>query len=222
MPCVHTENIRQMIRAATSDEQQTLIMVQRLFLRRPHLHNAIRLPDHTALETLSEFVVRYIEQVPNCIEAIYNIAQEADILQQVAPLLKVAIDYFLQPLALTDNRGSLQGLMDEAYLAHRLLEEINDRFIGLCGAPLAPIDMTRSNLIVHALIGEPFANELDQAVLFSAEILLSEYRFSGSAFNRFFAEHKKHGWSREISRWPCLTEDLAISLDFGDTPSSPL
>lgn len=218
MPCVHTTQIRQMIHAATDDDQQTLSMVQTLAARAPNLHTAIRLPDQTAPQALSDFVVRYIEQVPNCIEAIYDIASDAGILDQVAPLLKVAIDYFLEPLALTENRGPLQALLDEAYLAHRLLEEINDRFIGLCGAPLAPIDTTRANIIVHDLIGEPFANELDQAVLFSAELLLSEYHFSGQAFNRFFAEHKKNGWSREISRWPCLTEDLAISLDFGEAP----
>ena len=94
MPCVHTTQIRQMIHAATDDDQQTLSMVQTLAARAPNLHTAIRLPDQTAPQALSDFVVRYIEQVPNCIEAIYDIASDAGILDQVAPLLKVAIDYF--------------------------------------------------------------------------------------------------------------------------------
>ncbi|HEY7883984.1 MAG TPA: hypothetical protein VIC08_03455 [Cellvibrionaceae bacterium] len=215
MPSEHLKSIRQKIQAATEREGETLQLVKCLASRAPDLHNAIRLPDNTAPEVLADFLVHYIEQAPNVVEALFDIAKRANIVQQIGPLLNIAMDYFLTPPSIIRDRRPLEALIHQAYLAHRLLEEINDRFIILCGAPLAPIDMTRANIIVHELIGEPFANELDQAVLFSAELLLSEYHFLGEAFDRFFAEHRQNGWSREISRWPCLTKDLAISLDFG-------
>jgi hypothetical protein len=46
------------------------------------------------------------------------------------------------------------------YLAHRLLEELNDVLNASYHCPVIPEDMTRSNLIVHHIIGEPFANNM--------------------------------------------------------------
>lgn len=206
--------IRELIDEAEQREGETISLVERLHERSGHLHSAINLPEETAALLLADFVVRYIEHVPDFIEALHDMASEAGIREGIEPLLNIAIEYFLNPPDLIAGHSALELLLDEAYLAHRLLEEINDRFIGLCGAPLVPMDMTRANLVAHELIGEPFANELDQAVLFSAELLLSEYNFRGEAFDRFFARHREHGWSVELSRWPCLATDRAIFLNF--------
>ncbi|WP_020208533.1 hypothetical protein [Gilvimarinus chinensis] len=208
------EAIRQLIDGAAQAESETISLVDRLHLRHPQLHSAIHLESDTAPLLLADFVVRYIEHVPDFIEAIHAIANEADISSGVEPLLDIAIDYFLSPPDLLKGHSAMESLLGEAYLAHRLLEEINDRFIGLGGAPLVPMDMTRANLIAHELIGEPFANELDQAVLFSADLLLTEYNFKGEAFERFFCKHREQGWSVELSRWPCLAADRAIFLNF--------
>jgi hypothetical protein len=155
--------------------------------------------------------------VPEFIEAISDITKEAGIFDGILPLLNIASDYFLAPPDIIGEHGQLEALLDEAYLAHRLLEEVNDRFIGYCGIPLAPMDMTRANVIAHELIGEPYANELDQAVLFSAELLLNQYSFAGESFQYYISMHKSRGWSQELKRWPCLTEDLAIVLDFSNS-----
>ena len=82
------------------------------------------------------------------------------------------------------------------------------------GIPLAPMDMTVANIIAHELIGEPFANELDQAVLFSAELLLNEHGFEGANISHYVTAHRDRGWSQELERWPCLVEDLSISVEF--------
>ncbi|MDO3387738.1 hypothetical protein QWI17_17980 [Gilvimarinus sp. SDUM040013] len=206
--------IRDIIESATERQGETASLVECLALRAPQLHNAISLPADSAPLLLADFVVRYIEHVPDFIEAIYEIACDAGLIKEVQPLLSIATDYFLKPPDLLAEHSPLESLLDEAYLAHRLLEEINDRFIQHCGQPLVPMDTTRANLIAHELIGEPFANELDQAVLFSAELLLSEYSFTGAAFEHFFERHKKNGWSVELSRWPCLAADRAIFLNF--------
>ena len=210
--------IRDFITHAREQDKESAQLLSLLEKRAHYLHEAIKLPDDHAADLLADFVVRYIEQVPNFIEAITSIAQEAGIYDGVSPLLNIACDYFLSPPDIVNGHSHLETLLDEAYLAHRLLEEVNDRFIGYCGIPLAPMDMTRANIIAHELIGEPFANELDQAVLFSAELLLNEYGFSGENFQHYIDSHKARGWSEELERWPCLTDDLAIAVEFGEKP----
>ncbi len=209
--------IRQLIVNAKQHELATPQLNRVLQLRTQHLHEAIKLPHLEAEQLLTKFVIRYIGQVPEFIEAISEITKEAGIYDGISPLLHIASDYFLAPPHIIGNHSQFEALLDEAYLAHRLLEEVNDRFIGFCGIPLAPMDMTRANVIAHELIGEPFANELDQAVLFSAELLLNQYSFAGESFQHYIALHKSRGWSQELQQWPCLTEDLAIVLDFNTT-----
>lgn len=183
--------IRDLIDEAIERPQGVASLVDYLAEKTPSLHTAIDLPDESASLRLADFVVRYIEHVPDFIEAIYEIFQEASLLSQLKPLLDVATGYFLKPPSLVHRNNPLEALLEEAYLAHRLLEEINDRFILHCNQPLVPMDTTRANLVAHELIGEPFANELDQAVLFSAELLLCEYDFSGAAFKKFFCPPQK-------------------------------
>tara|TARA_R110000850_G_scaffold137177_2_gene258341 strand:- start:4057 stop:4713 length:657 start_codon:yes stop_codon:yes gene_type:complete len=206
--------MRTLIDDLSASSEETAALIARLQVRSSTLHNAISLSADVAPLLLADFVVRYIEHVPDFIEAIHTITRDANINQQVDPLLKVAVDYFLRPPELVRGSSTLQVLLAEAYLAHRLLEEINDRFISLCGSPLVPMDTTRANIVAHELIGEPFAIELDQAVLFSADILLTEHHFTGAAFDHFFAHHRAHGWSVELSRWPCLAADRSIFVNF--------
>lgn len=206
--------IRNIILDAKQHDCVSSQLTQMLAERVDQLHYAIKLPPQEAADLLARFIVRYISQVPEFIDAITEISQEAGIYEDVSPLLNIASDYFLTPPDIIGGHNQLEALLDESYLAHRFLEEINDRFMGFCGIPLAPMDMTRANVIAHELIGEPFANELDQAVLFSAELLLDQCSFSGSKFSQYIALHKDRGWSQELKRWPCLTENLAIVLDF--------
>ena len=206
--------IRNLIQQAQTEDSASGRLVRFLECRKAHLHAAIKLPDDEAAARLADFVMRYIRHVPDFIEAISTMAKEAGIYEDVEPLLKIASDYFLSPPSLVDEHSQLQALLDEAFLAHRLLEEVNDRFMAQSGIPLAPMDMTLANLIAHELIGEPFANELDQAVLFSAELLLSEHSLDGDNVRRYIQRHQNDDWQHEIDRWPCLVEDLAIDVDF--------
>lgn len=206
--------IRVLIRQAQEEDTASGRLVDFLNHRTPHLHNAIRLPRDQAAAHLADFVMRYIRHVPDFIEAISTMAKEAGIYDDVSPLLKIASDYFLSPPSLVGEHSQLQAMLDEAYLAHRLLEEVNDRFMAQSGIPLAPMDMTMANIIAHELIGEPFANELDQAVLFSAELLLNEHKLEGENVRQYVAQHLNRGWDEELKRWPCLADDLMIDVEF--------
>ncbi len=212
--------IRETIAQAKAQEQNTGQLTAILKAALPSLHNAIELPQKNGLSALFNFVVLYIERVPDNLEAITILTKNAGIYDYSGVFFNIAQDYFLNPPKMIAEYNGLIALMGEAYLAHRLMEEVNDRIIGRCGIPLAPMDMTRANLIIHSLIGEPFANELDLAVQFSTEMLMDkEHVLDGHAFQVYVKKHKVNGWSKELQRWPCLATDLSIMLNFNHSIS---
>ena len=97
------------------------------------------------------------------------------------------------------------------------MEELNDRLMSTFGAPLAPLDMTVSNIIVHDLLGESFANELDIAVHYSIEGLFEPQKVkSFKALQKYTEAHKNGGWDETLRTWPCLAGDSSITLSFVD------
>ncbi len=214
--------IRETIQQAKAHEEETGHLCSLLEKEIPKLHSAIRLPNENAANALVDFVTRYIEHVPDFVEAISNVTNEARVFDYAETFLRIAKDYFLNPPDIIEGHQGMDALMDEAYLAHRLMEEVNDRFISHCGAPLAPMDMTRSNLIIHHLIGEPFANELDMAVQYSVELCMGKEKvFAHTDFQNYLAEHRQHGWQKELNAWPCLAHDLDITLSFTEPNTRP-
>ncbi len=206
------KQIRDIIKLAQQHENQTQQLSQLLCAHLEVLHQAIELPVDRPLDALHQFVECYIEHAPEFLEAIEDISQQAGIYPQVSPLLRVAEEYFITPPKQLDGHVGLDALLDEAYLAHRLMEELNDRFLHRCGIPLVPMNMTRANLIAHHLIGEPFANELDLAVEAAATHLNAlDEAFGSIAFNEYIYKHQRFGW-QELDEWPCLASDLDIGL----------
>ena len=213
------QRMRSIIDEAKQHEADTAMLHQILRVEITKLHSAIQLPSTDSVEALCRFVEDYVNHVPEFVAAIHDLAEESGIEAQVEGVLSIATGFFLDPPQLLESHSGMMALMDEAYLAHRLIEEVNDRYISLCGQPLAPMDMTRSNLIVHHLIGEPFANELDSAVQYSVELIMARRNdLDNRALRDYMDEHRQRGWSQEMARWPCLAEDLAIKLNFTDNP----
>ncbi len=199
------DRIRSLIQQARQQEQDSGQLRAQLQAALPYLHSTIRLPSADDVDTLLDFVIRYIEHVPDFIEAMTHLTRQAQVFDYADTFLRIAREYFLQPPAMINGHQGLAALMDEAYLAHRLMEEVNDRLIGYCGAPLVPMDMTRSNLIIHHLIGEAFANELDQAVHHTVSLRMSQEKLqSQTALKTYLDEHRRPGWQRELEQWPCL------------------
>lgn len=211
-----TVAIRDTIRLARLREQQHRLLERRMDHHVKNcVHVSIQLPDENPVSCLVEFVVAYIENVPSFIEAVREITHQAEIQDYAEPYLQLAEDYFLKPPEIVAGHVGLEELMDEAYLAHRLMEEVNDRFMIRSSIPLVPMDMTVSNLIVHSLIGEPFANELDEAVQYTVErTMIKEHVYESDAFKAYLEARKKDCWKDELEKWPCLTDTLAINLQF--------
>lgn len=209
---MNTATLRQLIAQARQQEagEQTLARFLQTQLER--LHPSIRLPEDNASGALSAFVIAYIEEVPDVLDAAADVAREAGIEAAVKPVLKIAEQFFLQPPTLVAGHEGLEGLLDEAYLAHRLVEEVNDRYIAHLGQPLIPLDTTRANLIAHQLIGEPFANQLDEAVHHALAGMLDDSSFDQPSVQAYRERLAAPNTASAWQRWPCLSQQLGVEL----------
>lgn len=181
----------------------------------PRLHRAIQLPEHDKEAILMDFVLRYLDHVPNCLDALRNLTHASGIHAYTARFLDAAADFFLKPLGSATSQRGLLALMKRAYLAHRIIEELNDRVLNRCGIPLVPMDMTRANLLMHQLIGEPYANDLDRIVHDTVtDELDDELLMDSSAIQTFVKQQESSYWHRALSQWPALTESLSIAISF--------
>lgn len=209
---MNTAALRQLIAQARQHDAASQALGQFLQTRLTRLHPSIRLPEDDAPGVLTAFVSAYIEQVPDVLDAAAEVAREAGIEGAIKPVLKIAEQFFLQPPALMAGHEGLEGLLDEAYLAHRLVEEVNDRYIAHLGQPLIPLDTTRANLIAHQLIGEPFANQLDEAVHHALAGMLDAASFDQPSVEAYRARLAAPDTASAWQRWPCLSQQLGVEL----------
>lgn len=209
---MNTPALRELINKALNHETNTGQLATQLEAKLKAIHPSIRLPEASPLAALIGFVTAYIEEVPQVIDAATQVAREAGIDDRIKPVLKVAEQFFLQPPELMSGHEGLDGLLDEAYLAHRLVEEVNDLYITHLGQPLIPLDTTVANLVAHQLIGEPFANQLDEAVHHTVMSMLDKNSFMQDSVvayrGRLSAPTTEAAWKR----WPCFSEQLGVGL----------
>lgn len=204
--------VRERIVRARSHEEQTHQLKEYLVRLLPQLHEAISLPEQDPAEALLRFVVRYIEHAPDFLQALGESLHRSGMESYGKVFIDIATEFFLQPPEMIEQNGGLKSLIDEAYLSHRLMEEINDRLLMLCGAPLAPMDTALANVVIHELLGEEFANQLDLAVHYAVEALFQSGN-SDSQFQQFLLRHPAASLSQTLQSWPCLAEDSTIFLN---------
>ena len=204
---MNTAALREQIQKAQQHEKDTGLLTRQLESKLPHLHPAIQLPEADANGVLTRFVAAYIDEVPDLLDAANEVAREAGIESQIKPVLKIAEQYFLQPPV------GLDSLLDEAYLAHRFVEEVNDLYIKHFGQPLIPLDMTVANLIAHQLIGEEFANQLDEAVHHAIDEMLNDESFALESVEAYRDKLSSPDTGAAWKRWPCLSRQLGVGLE---------
>ena len=150
-------DIREVIALAKKNEENTGLLFDRLHWKVNHIQRTVPIVAEQATTHLMAFVLAYIEHVPSMIDALGDAAEASGCLRQVAPLINLVEDIFIYG----SNRGTeerdLEELLSQAYLAHRLVEEINSHFVQAQGEALASIDMASADLIAAHLIGEMIA-----------------------------------------------------------------
>lgn len=209
---MNTEMLQQLIQKSVAQEQVTGQLHQVLQQRIETVESIVQLPELEALERLYEFVIRYIEQVPQMLEDLHHGAVEAGLLSYVSPILEVVEGFFMAPPEELNKVSGLAALMDEAFLAHRLFEEVNDTYIMRVGQPMIPFDMTMSNVIVHTLIGEPFANDLEQVVLIAAKGIFGENKAyeENDKFLAFMDKKDNDNLVQIAQSWPCMSTQMGL------------
>lgn len=203
-----TNSIRQIIAAARQHEQTSAALREHFSRQLPLLGAQLRLPATGAAEALVSFVEQYIDYVPEFIESVSQLSKQRGVEQSVAPFLHMAEDFFLAPPPSLGEDPELKGLLEEAFLAQRLIEEVNDRHIRFRRMPLLPVDMTRANIIVHHLIGDARANRLNDLVEQSALLLVDHQHL----FEKF---HAQDGETSVLDLWqglPCFSRSASIDL----------
>jgi hypothetical protein len=164
--------IREIIAAALRHEAATGELRAALGRRMPALRTTLVLPEDAPLDALMEFITRYVRSVPGCLRLVAAVSRRRGFHGYAAPFLAMAEDYFLCPPGEVLASEGLGALLDEAFLAQRLLEEVNDHHVRHLQQPLLPVDMTEANIIVHHLLGDAFASRLEQLVQHTAQRLL--------------------------------------------------
>ena len=208
-------SIENLVKAANEHEAETSALLNLLESNLAILPKVISLPDTEPAVAFREFVVEYINHVPTFIAAVSFAAKDAGIDDYVRPFLEVATNYFLEPVNVNLAEEGLEALMQQAYLSHRLIEEVNDQYIVRAGIPLIPMDITKANIIVHQLIGETLANSLDEVVEETAKQMTAQDSVYGSAeFKKYVETRKGKGWDQVWKQWSDMTNSLAIDLDF--------
>ncbi len=205
---MNTLALRDLIQRVQRQENTTGDLARQLEARLLRLHPSIQLGVHDHRGVLTHFVERYVEQVPAMLEAVARVADDAGLEAQVKPLLALASAFFIEPGAAVD-RNNLGALLDAAYLAHRLVEEINDRYIAHLGRPLTPLDTTVANLIAHQLIGERYANELDRAVAGAVAGQLGAEVFERGSVRAYRLQLELR---EDVTDWPELARQLGVTL----------
>jgi len=204
--------LKHRIAEATAQSDSREGMQAWLQTRIADLHPSIRLQEDP-VGALQRFATAYIEQVPEVLEAAAAVAESAQLKPRMLPVLNVAEAFFLQPPDLPAEHRGLVTLLDEAYLAHRLVEDVNDRYVAHGGESLIPMDTTRANLIVHHLLGESFANRLDAAVEEAVSGLLPEDLFQSAEFQAYRAQLDPAEVQRLWAQWPCMSQQLGVDIE---------
>jgi len=203
-PLAH-KDITEIINTAIAHEEKNGVL--RLYLERelPLLQRKLILPEPSPVDALMTFITSYIKSVPSSLALVSAVSRHHGFFNYAAPFLHLAEDYFLQPPSAIPNSLGLDALLDEAFLAHRLLEEINDHHMKHLQRPLLPIDMTEANIIVHHLLGDTFATRLEELVQFTASQLLGrEHVWNtvksslGNSDYQPLTSDTIEGWGRDI------------------------
>jgi hypothetical protein len=117
------------------------------------------------LDQCEQAVNGAVDAIPHIIRQMAAAGQQSGIGHLLTPILQQVTDYFLtQDDLIPDSRGNL-GLLDDAYLAHLYLQEINRAYKMSTGSLLLGIDCSGTIAVLRVILGPQITAQLDQAVI---------------------------------------------------------
>ncbi|WP_372957915.1 hypothetical protein [Marinobacter sp.] len=164
-----------------------------------HLPASVTIEGYQPAVCLFRFAIEYIEMAPRLIDCIDDCACKSGRRRLFDPFIQTAIRYFTQPSLILTRYDGLDGLLVKAYLCHRLMEEMYENNLSTRRSNLVDLEATQANLLAHQLIGEPFANELDESITLTVLNLAGSPDYYELNLDPFVTELRKaaHAWMRE-------------------------
>ena len=207
--------ISDLIDHAKKHEAQSMHLSALVEKQLNQLHHTIDLPEENACETLLKFVAEYIDHVPDFLRALEKASEELGIEGFIYPFLDIINENFMAPVLQSRSDVDMYELLEKSYFAHRLIEEVNDTYLAKTGSTLIPMNMTWPNLIIHAILGEEFGNELDSIVEQTVRHMMrSQTIFNPDKFQLFISQRDPEEWVNAWSKWNCMSHQMGIDLKF--------
>ena len=158
---MNTKDIRAQIKRAFDHEKRTGNVAK---LLANHLARmGVSMTAQRQAECLS-FVKAYIQETPDIMDTAFRSAKQAGAMDSMRPIFDAAVNYWAEPYDLIPDNLGLIGLTDDAYLTRLFIETISNLHQQRAGHPLLSVDLGPANRVMHGLIGEPTATQLDAIV----------------------------------------------------------
>lgn len=208
------ESISQIIAQAREQDAGTGQFRQQLADALGELHSLITLDGDDPVGALYNFSCEYIEMAPGLIECVRLCALNAGVAELFAPFIRTATGYFSSPSVLLARFDGLESLLIKAYQCHRLMEEMYENNRSFRNSNLMEPEATQANLLAHHLIGEPFANELDQSILITVRQIAGSPDYFDLNLSPFVEQANDEAWQWMREYWLNLLARNEITFHF--------
>ncbi|WP_028670338.1 hypothetical protein [Saccharospirillum impatiens] len=183
---------------ATEGEQSLQRFIAVFHRKHPHL----LIVEHGSLERrLTAMLIQYCRLLPILLDEAKSVTGRHSSASDFDALHGIVEAFFssLEPKRLTFG---VLGILDKVYFGHRLLEEWHDRHRLDTHRTALSWDTSLSNILVHTLIGDGYANELDAAV---RDVIDTQPRKEGDTIDAKKIRHP-------APPFPCLASRHGVSL----------
>lgn len=196
--------VNEIINQAKAVEFRSRYLQRTLTTQSWQLPELISVDADPAAPQLLNFIIDYIELAPQTLACIANSAKRVGLDYLFQPFLQTAMDYFMRPAIILNFNTGLDGLMIRAYQCHRLIEELYENNRSLRNSKICELESTQANLLVHHLIGEPFANEIDESVIYTMSKLVRMPEYYNLDLAHYIESAWGHDWQQLSQRWQRL------------------
>lgn len=203
-PAMTPEAVLNIIDQARRQEARSGEFFRQMRVKAAALPGSIVVEGYQPATCLFQFALEYIEMAPRLIQCVDDCARRAGKSAEFRPLITSATRYFTQPSILLAHYAGLDGLLIKAYLCHRLMEEMYENNHSTRRSQLVHMDVTRANLLAHQMIGEPFANELDQSIIVTMLQIAGSPDYYELNLDPFVNELRNEAWDWMREYWENL------------------
>lgn len=198
---------------ARRQEARSGTFLQQMKRRSEQLPDSVVIRDGDPGLCLFQFAIEYIEVAPRLIDCVETCAHDARIYPLFEPFIQAAIRYFTQPSVMLTQYDGLDGLLIKAYLCHRLMEEMYENNYSIRSSQLVDVEATQANLVAHHLIGEPFANELDESITITVIQIAGSPDYYDLDLAPFVDQARDEAWQQMRRQWEHLLSRNRIRFD---------